>query len=95
MTYRFYILLLFDFVFDFQNKQIHFVRLNYVLTVLRKYLDESIYDSLKNIIFHLFLIGDFTLRLLKNIEKMILRKCVLSMSRVGQREKTNSALTSF
>jgi len=38
--------------------------------------------------------GDFTLRLFKNIEKMILRKCVLSMLRIGEREKTNSALTS-
>jgi len=38
--------------------------------------------------------GDFTLRFLKNMEKTILRKCILSMWRVGQREKTNSALTS-
>ncbi|KAF0760098.1 Uncharacterized protein FWK35_00013428, partial [Aphis craccivora] len=37
-----------------------------------------------------FVMGDFTLRLLKNIEKMILRKSVLSMLRVGQREKTTS-----
>lgn len=36
--------------------------------------------------------GDFTLRLLKNIEKMILRKCVLSMLRAAQREKTNSQI---
>ena len=41
-----------------------------------------------------FLMRDFTLILLKNIEKMILRKYVLSMLRVSQREKTNSALTS-
>jgi len=40
---------------------------------------------------NIFLMADFTLILLKNIEKMILRKCVLSMLRVGQREKTNSA----
>jgi len=32
-----------------------------------------------------FVMGDFALRLLKNIEKMILRKYVLSMLRVGQR----------
>jgi len=37
---------------------------------------------------------DFTLRLHKTIEKMILRKYVLSMLSVGQREKANSALTS-
>ena len=30
MTYRFYILLLFDFVFDFQNKQNNVVNLNNV-----------------------------------------------------------------
>ena len=41
-----------------------------------------------------FVMDDFTLRLLKIVEKMILRKCVLSMLRVDQREKTNSALTS-
>jgi len=30
MTYRFYILLLIEFVFDFQNKQKNVVHLNYV-----------------------------------------------------------------
>jgi len=39
-----------------------------------------------------FVMSDFTLRLLKNIGKMIPLKCVLSMSRVGQREETNGAL---
>jgi len=34
----------------------------------------------RNTIF--FVMDDFTLRVLKNIEKMILRKCVLSMLRV-------------
>jgi len=33
MTYRYYILLLFDFVFDFQNK---YINLNDVETVLRQ-----------------------------------------------------------
>jgi len=46
------------------------------------------------VLFSIFFMDDFTLRLLKNIEKMILRKCGLSILRVGQREKTNSALTS-
>jgi len=41
----------------------------------------------------IFLICNFTLRLIKNIEKMILRKCVLFMLSVGQREKTISALS--
>jgi len=35
-----------------------------------------------------FVMRDFTSRLVKNIEKMILRKCVLSMLSMGQREKT-------
>jgi len=30
MTYRFYILFLFDFVLDFQNKQKNVVNLNYI-----------------------------------------------------------------
>lgn len=33
--------------------------------------------------------GDFTQRLFKNMEKMTLLKCVLSMLRVAQREKQN------
>jgi len=41
-----------------------------------------------------FVVGDFTLRLPENLEKTILRKCVSSMLRMGQREKTNCALTS-
>jgi len=76
MTYQFYILLLFDFVLDFQNKQKNVVHLNYVKIVLRQYLDKSICHSLKNIILFklfFFVMGDFTLRLFKNIEKMILR----------------------
>jgi len=50
----------------------------------------------------LFVMGDFTQRLLKNIEKTILCKCVLGMLLVGQRERErerereriNNALTS-
>jgi len=41
-----------------------------------------------------FIIDDFTLRLLKNIEKMILCQYILSMLRVSQRVKGNSVLTS-
>jgi len=52
MTHRFYILLLFDFVLDFQNKQKNVVNLNDV--VLRQYLDKSILHSLKNIILYFF-----------------------------------------
>jgi len=40
MKYRFYILLLFDFVNDFQDKQKYFVNLNDVQIVLRQYLDK-------------------------------------------------------
>jgi len=38
--------------------------------------------------------GNFTIRLLKNIKKMIPHKYVLSMLRMGLREKTNSVLKS-
>lgn len=48
-TYRYYILLLFDFVFDFQNKN-----LNDVEIVLRQYLDKSVNHVLKNIIIYRF-----------------------------------------
>jgi len=60
----------------------------YNITTIRYFIPLKILFSI------FFVIGDFTLRLLKNIEKMILRKYVLSMLRVGQREKTNSVLTS-
>jgi len=55
MTYRFYILLL----FDFKNTQNNVVNLNDVLIVLRQYLDKSICLSLKNIILYLFCNGYF------------------------------------
>jgi len=48
-----------------------------------------------DVILYVNCMGDFTLRLPKIIEKMILPECVLSMLHVGQREKTKySALTS-
>jgi len=50
MTYRFYNLFHFDFVFDFQNKQKYFVHLNDVWNVWRQSLDNLICHSLNNII---------------------------------------------
>lgn len=66
---------------------------------LKQYLNKSICHALKNIILYNFGAGLFNilvlftlLRVLKNINKTLLRKCILSIFRVGQREKTISAL---
>jgi len=92
MIYRYYILLLIDFVFDFQNKQKNVVHLYDVLIVSRRYFIDICHPS--KILFSIFfvILGNFTLKLLKNIEKMIRHKCFLSVLSVGQ--KTNSPLTS-
>jgi len=42
-----------------------------------------------------FVMAHFTIRLLKNINTLILRECVLSMLHMDQREKSNNALTSI
>lgn len=61
------------------------VKLHIVKTIENNIFESMTYHKKYYSLYICFLMCDLTLKLFKNIKKLIHRKCVLSMMRMGQR----------